>query len=311
MRIDGKAIRETTLGKLRKEINTLGVTPHLAIILVGNNPASVTYVRQKEINAEKMGAKSTILKLNPEITQKELLSTIEQLNNDNNIHGIIVQQPLPKQINEREVVEAVDPKKDIDGLHSKSPFPMPLAVAVMEILKQIFIRLESKQGVAEAEGLPTARTRSQRSKTSGALAGGKLLTGPLGWLRTKDIVVLGKGDTGGGPVIERLKKDGIKVEVIDSKTKNPKNLIKKADIIISAVGKINLIKPEMIKKNVILISIGLFKGEDGKMHGDYDEDRIQNIASFYTPVPGGVGPVNVAMLLKNLVKAAKLCIDKE
>lgn len=274
MRIDGKAIRESIIENLHKEISTLGVIPHLAIILVGNNPSSVAYVRQKELRAKEIGVETTIKKMPSNTTQTKLLSTIEQFNNNSNIHGLIVQQPLPKQINEKDIVEAVKPEKDIDGLHSNSPFPMPLAEAVMEILKQIFIRLHLVQGVTFEQ-----------------------------WLRTKKIVVLGKGDTGGGPVITRLRKDNIKVDVIDSKTKNPQELIKQADIVISAVGKRNLITPDKIKQGVILISIGLFKGEDGKLHGDYDGDKIQDIASFYTPVPGGVGPVNVAMLLKNLVKA--------
>lgn len=119
----------------------------------------------------------------------------------------------------------------------------------------------------------------------------------------KKIVVIGKGETGGKPIIKTFKEMGINPIVIDSKTENPENLTKNADIIISAVGKPNIIKPDVIKKGVILISIGLHKGSDGKLRGDYEEDKIKNIASFYTPTPGGVGPVNVAILLKNLVYA--------
>ena len=125
------------------------------------------------------------------------------------------------------------------------------------------------------------------------------------WLKSRSIVVIGKGETGGRPIIQLFKQMEIEPTVIDSKTSNPEQFTKNADIIISAVGKPNVIEPRMIKKNSILISIGLSKGKDGKLHGDYDEEKIKNIASFYTPTPGGVGPVNVAMLLENLVTAAE------
>jgi len=117
--------------------------------------------------------------------------------------------------------------------------------------------------------------------------------------------VIGKGKTGGGPTIQMLKKMGVELQIIDSKTQNPKDFTKSADIIISTVGKPNILKPEMIKKGIILISVGQHKGIDGKFHGDYEENEIKNIASFYTPTPGGIGPVNVAMLLENLVTAAQ------
>lgn len=132
------------------------------------------------------------------------------------------------------------------------------------------------------------------------------------WLSSKKIAVVGKGETGGKPIIEMLRKMNIEPSIIDSKTKNKELITKKADIIISAGGKPNVIKPEMIKKGlpagrqgVILIGVGLHRGKDGKLHGDYDEEKIKNIASFYTPTPGGVGPVNVAMLLENLIKATE------
>ncbi len=260
MIINGKEIAQEIINDLKQR----RTSAHLAIVLVGNDPASKAYVLQKELKAKEIGVKTTTLNLDKNITNNQLLETIEQLNNDNNVGGIIVQRPLPPQINDGTITLAIDPKKDIDGLRPNSPYPMPVSAAVLEILK---------------------RTEPNFAK--------------------KEIVVIGKGETGGKPVTDALRKLGTDPKIIDSKTKNPNELTKNADIIISAVGKPEVIKPEMIKRGVILISVGLYRGEDGKLHGDYDEEKIKDIASFYTPTPGGVGPVNVAMLLKNLIQASK------
>jgi len=263
MKIDGTKIANEILEELRLEVEKLrgkNIIPNLAIILVGKDPASIAYVNQKKIKGEKIGAKISIKHISAHVLQMKLLSTIEQLNNDSNVHGIIVQQPLPSQINLKEITQAIDPQKDVDGFHPQSKFQPPISLAVLAILKS-----ES--------------------------------------LKNKNIVVIGKGETGGQPIIQTLKKMGVEPTVIDSKTKNPKALTKTADIIISAVGKPNVIRANMVKKGVILISIGLHKGPDGKLHGDYDEEKIKDIASFFTPTPGGVGPVNVAMLLKNLIES--------
>ncbi|MBI4089742.1 MAG: hypothetical protein HY424_03505 [Candidatus Levybacteria bacterium] len=159
---------------------------------------------------------------------------------------------------------------------------MPISAAILEILKEVYFAKRKAGGT-----------------------GGKPVTGPAlrNWLKLKNIVVIGKGETGGKPIIEMFKKMNIKPTIIDSKTKNPKALTKKADIIISAVGKPNVIDSQNIKRGVILIGIGLFRGADGKLHGDFNEEAVKNIVSFYTSTPGGVGPVNVAMLLKNLIDA--------
>lgn len=286
MRIDGKEIAQKILQNL-----SFKVIPHLVIILIGDNPAWKAYVRQKELKAKEIGAKTTTLNLALNASTEELLKTIEQLNNDSNVHGIIVQRPLPTHLEQEKISLAITPQKDIDGFHPNSKFEMPLAVAVLKILEEIFQlqRLHLREGVTLTQGV-TLTT----------------------WLKTKKIVIIGKGETGGGPIIQKLRKLGIKPEIIDSKTPNPQLLTKTADIIISCVGKPNVIQPENIKKDlpagrqgVILISVGLYREEDGKLHGDYDEEEIKDIAAFYTPTPGGVGPVNIACLLENLVKATE------
>lgn len=297
MKIDGKLIAQNIFDDLKQQTEELkkeNITPHLAIILVGDDPASVAYVNQKKIKAEKIGAKTTIYHLESKIQNSELIELIEKLNNDKNIHGIIVQQPLPQQIDTKKITQLVDPKKDVDGFHSETQFEMPIAMAVLEILKNIYL-----QRVTRQEGLPTARNAES--------TGGREKSGqdPQEWLKSKTIVVIGKGETGGKPVANSLRKIGANPTIIDSRTMNPELLTKKADIIICAVGKPNILRPKMIKKGVILISIGISRGENAKLTGDYDQNGVKNIASFYTPTPGGVGPVNVAMLLKNLVEASR------
>lgn len=265
MKIDGRKIAEEIFEELRLKAEKLRkrkIIPNLAIILVGNDPASVAYVNQKKLKGEGIGAKITIKHFSNSISQSNLLSAIQRFNNAFNVHGIIVQQPLPSHINIEKITQAIDPKKDVDGFHTQSKFESPIAAAVLEILKV----------------------------TS---------------LKSKKIVIVGKGETGGKLIIRKIKKMGIEPIVIDSKTKKTKDITKNADIIISAVGKPQVIKPNMLKRGVILISIGLHKRDDNKLHGDYEEDQVKNIASFYTPTPGGVGPVNVAMLLKNLITAGE------
>ncbi|MBI3069678.1 MAG: bifunctional 5,10-methylenetetrahydrofolate dehydrogenase/5,10-methenyltetrahydrofolate cyclohydrolase [Candidatus Levybacteria bacterium] len=278
MRVDGRAIAQSILDDLknrRENLKKKGVTPHLVIILIGNDPASGAYVQQKILKANEIGVKVTLVNYESRIKNQELLTTIEQWNNDNNVHGIIVQRPLPKHIASEQITQAVDPKKDVDGFHPESKLEMPLSIAVLQILEHIF---------------------SSSKKSSHNF---------INWLKEKSIVIIGKGEAGGKPIINKLRTLGVQPLIIDSKTTNPEVIIKKADIIISAVGKPNIVRSEIIKKGTILISVGLYKGGDEKLHGDYNEEKIKDIASFYTPTPGGVGPVNVACLLENLVIAAE------
>jgi len=272
MKIDGKAIAQSLLDSLKIRVQKLkekNITPHMAIILVGDDPASAAYVRQKKLKGESIEAKVTIYNLESTISNEELLKLLEELNNDPLVHGVIVQRPLPPQINSEKISHDTNPQKDIDGFHPQSPYPMPLPLAVLELIKS-----------THGDGFDK-------------------------WIQTRNIVVIGKGETGGGPVIELLREKGIEPTVIDSKTTDPNAATKKADIIISTVGKKKVLHPEHLKKDVILIGVGMHKEIDDKLHADYEEEEIEKVASFYTPVPGGVGPVNVAMLLVNLLESAE------
>lgn len=276
MKIDGKQIAQDILDNLKEQIEKLkkkNIIPKLAIILIGNDPASAAYVKQKILTAKKIGIKTSLFQYANSISAKALLSRLNDLNHLSTVHGIIVQQPLPQDINLKRVVNVIDPKKDVDGFHPESKFQTPIAMSVLKILEEIFLR-----------GAVTPLRGELRR-----------------WLKSKKIVVIGKGETGGKPIIDMFEKMDIKPQIIDSKTKTPEKSTKKADIIICAVGKANILKPQMFKKGVILIGIGISKGKSAKLMGDYAENEVKNIASFYTPTPGGVGPVNVAMLFKNLV----------
>lgn len=276
MEINGKEIAKEILDELTVRVQKLkdkGVTPTLAIILVGDNPQSIAYIEQKELKASRIGVKVIIKKLPTNTPQSIILKTIEQFNNDSNVHGIIVQRPV-KGVNSQVLNEAVLPEKDVDGFNSQSKFDYPIAKAVLVTLEQIY-------------------------------GSNKKIDQFYDYLRKTQIVLIGKGETGGFPIMQTFKKHQIPFKIIDSHTHNPSLIIRNADIVISAVGEPGVIKPDALKKGVILVSVGLSKGNDGKMHGDYNEEEIKNIASFYTPTPGGVGPVNVAMLLTNLIESAE------
>jgi methylenetetrahydrofolate dehydrogenase (NADP+) / methenyltetrahydrofolate cyclohydrolase len=279
MKIDGKKIAKTILENLKEKIVKLSrenIIPTAAIIIVGNDQASAAYIKQKIINAELIGAKTIIKNFLPDTPALIIINAIQNYNADKSIHGIVVQQPLPTQINSKEIISVVDPGKDIDGFLPNSHFQAPIAMAVLKVLEKVHM------------ATPGVELRF------------------IEWLKNKKIVIIGKGETGGKPVIQMFEKMKIPFTVIDSKTENPEKITKKADIIISATGKENIIKPQMIRKDAVLIGIGISRGKSAKLMGDYDQNEIKNIASFYTPTPGGVGPINVAMLLKNLVRAAEI-----
>lgn len=282
MKVDGRKIAQHLLDNLKKDVHDLktkGIKPHLAVILVGYDQASHAYVRQKKLKGEQIGMIVSIHEFDVNISEDKILSTIQQFNNDTNIHGIVIQQPLPEHIDAKKLVEATDPSKDVDGFHSGSTFTPPIAEAAIEILKEIYFSSESGNNNLAIKQFNN-------------------------WLHSKNIVVIGKGETGGTPIRNKLEKLGAAVTVVDSKTENPNEITKHADIIISCVGRANIIKGENIKEGAILLSVGMFRGEDEKLHGDYEEDDIKDIAEYYTPVPGGIGPVNVAELLGNVINAA-------
>lgn len=294
MKIDGRAIAREILDDLTKRVGELranGAVPHLAVILVGENPSSKAYVHQKELKAEQIGVKISVFRYPASISEQKLLEKIDTLNNDDTIHGIIIQRPLPPHINEQKVTDATDPAKDVDGFAAQSPFAPPVALAVFKILEEVY-ELSSRGA--------TRREISRRF-----LASLEMTEGVKHWLQTKSIVILGKGKTAGMPIIHYFQKQNLPISVIDSKTANRDELIKNADIIISAVGKKDLLTSEQIKSGAIVIGVGMFQNAEGKLQGDYDQSQISEKTTAFTTIPGGVGPVNVAMLLKNLIDASE------
>lgn len=272
MKIDGRQIAAGILENLKPEVTKLinaGITPTLAIILIGNNASSKSYIKQKELKAKEIGVKIQLLHLESS-SQAKLLHIIKDLNNDSGVHGIIIQRPLTLEINKEIISKSVDPKKDVDGFNPESDFDAPVAEAVIEILKNI---------------------------------------GQVN-LPDKKIVVIGKGETAGGPVIKFLNKQGVNPTVVDSLAKNPESLEKQADILISAVGRENVLSNAVLTPKMVLIGVGLFMGSDGKLHGDYKDEEVEGKVAYYTPTLGGVGPVNVACLLENLIKAAESSLSK-
>lgn len=276
MKIDGKQIAAEILADLKQQVLVLkqkNITPHLYIILLSDDASSASYVRQKMLRGEEIGVKITLDKVGSDISTDELIKKIEKLNSDSSVHGIIVQRPMPKNLNDGQIAKAVNPKKDIDGFNPNSKFETPVAQAVLEILKKIQSLEFKVQNFND-------------------------------WIKAQKITVIGKGLTAGGPIINLFRKMGLAPFVIDSKTIDRDLIIRDADIVISAVGKQNIVNSTNVKNGVILIGVGMHM-EEGKLCGDYSQEEIENIASFYTATPGGVGPVNVAMLLKNLVEASQ------
>lgn len=293
MKIDGRALARDILDSLKNEVAELathGVTPTLAVILVGDDPASVSYIKQKQHAAETIEANIRIKYLAASIKENELLTLITSLNTDPNIHGIIIQRPLPKKTNiDPMVLNTVVSRKDVDGFVPGSPFVAPVALAVTKILERIFTYEGEKQ-----DGF--------RIKSG--------MTGFTAWLQDKTIVVVGRGETAGKPIAEYLAKAprpglGASITVIHSKTPHPEEILKTADIIVSCTGKQGIITKNVIKTDAVLIGVGIGRDGDHKLQGDYNEAEIEGLASYYTPTPGGVGPVNVACLMANLVTAAK------
>lgn len=264
MKIDGKAIAQKILDDLKKEIQEKKLAPKMAIIILGNDPASLIYINQKEIKSAKIGAECVVKRCHLATQGDTLRKIVNKFNKDKAIHGIIIQRPLPPHLNSQEVGEWVIPEKDIDGFNSQTKFIPPIALAILEILKSIDIS-------------------------------------PSG----KKIVVLGRGETAGKPIASNLIQNGAKVTICHSHTPNISDFTKAADIVISCIGKPNIVRRTMLNKGCVLIGVGMHKNEENKLRPDYNEEEIKDYVKYYTPVPGGVGPINVACLLQNLVKSAE------
>jgi methylenetetrahydrofolate dehydrogenase (NADP+)/methenyltetrahydrofolate cyclohydrolase len=270
MRIDGERIAQSIRDELRTKIQKLAeqkIVPGLAIITLGPEESWEIYVKRKIKVAKDLGIKAVLINLE-DANEDKLIRTVRDVDLDPAYHGIIVQRPIPFNFNRERVVNSISPEKDVDGFRADSKFEVPVWLAVKRILSIV---------------------NGQWS------------------IVNSNIVVVGKGETAGAPIIHGLKNLGVEPLIIDSQTKNRDEILKNADIIISCVGKPNIIRANNIKQGVTLIGVGTH-GEDGELRGDYNQKEIEKIAIAYTPTPGGVGPVNLSYLFKNLVQAAKLTI---
>ena len=274
--LDGKALSDqikVTLKKESEKLNEKGITPGLAVILVGDDAASQTYVKMKERACDSTGIYSIIHKMPSSISQEKILDTIHMINNNPNIDGVLVQLPLPKHIDTTKIIEAIDPKKDVDGFH---PFNVGRLVAGLE-------------GFVPCTPLGVMRLLEAYSIDPKGL----------------DACVVGASNIVGKPMMNLLLNAGATVDICHIFTKDLKEHTKKADLLIVGVGKRNLITEDMVKEGAIVIDIGINKTEDGRLVGDVDYDAVAPKCSYITPVPGGVGPMTIAMLLENTVKAAQ------
>lgn len=290
MKIDGNLIASEIKEDLKKKIAELfsqNIIPHLAVVLIGNDPASLTYVRRKQKIAHEIRAKVTLFKYDS-FARKTLIKLVNKLNNDLKVHGIIIQRPVPIDIDKEELDNAVLPAKDIDGFHPKSKFNSPIAKAVIKILNYTFLTVKAQSDVIAYD--------CDYIDKSGNFPF-------LNWMKKKRILIIGRGETAGKPIAKYFTKLGIPYQVVHSKTLNLKSACLKSDVIVSCVGKPNVVRHDMVTKTAVVIGVGLHT-ENGKLATDYIQDEIGLKAAYYTPVPGGVGPVNVACLFDNLIKAA-------
>lgn len=274
--IDGKAVSARVKAEVRAETEKLkekGINVGLAVVIVGDNPASRVYVNNKKKACAEVGFESFEYALPEETTEKELLSLVEKLNTDDRVNGILVQLPLPRQINETAVINAISPDKDVDAFH-------PENVGHIMIGDYSFLPC-TPAGVMELI-----------AETGTDVCG-------------KSCVVIGRSNIVGKPMAMLLLHKNGTVTITHSRTKNLKEICRNADILVAAVGKAKFVTPDMIKEGAVVIDVGMNRNEEGKLCGDVDFDACKEKAGFITPVPGGVGPMTIAMLMKNTLTAAK------
>ncbi len=270
--IDGKATSAAIREEIKAETMTLSKKPGLAVIIVGEDPASKIYVRNKKKACEEVGFHSEEYALPAETTEAELYSLIDRLNNDDNIHGILVQSPLPRHLNEKKIVASILPSKDVDAFSEENVGKITLGVpgflpctpaGIMELIRRYGIETEGKHAV-----------------------------------------VVGRSNIVGKPMALLLLEANCTVTICHSRTKNLASFTKDADILVAAVGKSKLIRGDMVKDGAVVIDVGMNRDENGKLTGDVAFDECSH-ASYITPVPGGVGPMTITMLLKNTLTSAK------
>lgn len=272
--LDGKKLSIKILEKLSEEIKKLDVKPSLAVILVGDSSASQLYVNLKRKAAEKIGITSTVLIYPQNIDEKSVLDKIAELNNDKSVDAILVQLPLPPQINSTKVIQAISPKKDVDGF-------------TPENIGKISIGAEPYAYPCTPKGILTLLEEYKIN--------------PQG----KHVVIVGRSNIVGKPLAQMLLNKNATVTICHSATTNLSDITKTADILISAVGKAKLIKKDMVKNNSVIIDVGTSKVDD-KLFGDVDFEKLSELTSYITPVPGGVGPMTIASLMVNTYELFKL-----
>ena len=277
VKIDGKAFSQVILEKIREEHNQLkekyGKQAGLAVVIVGNNPASQVYVRNKMKACENVGFYSENIELDENISEKELLQEIDKLNKNDRINGILIQLPLPSHINELKIIDSISPEKDVDGFHvanigkmvigDETGFISCTPYGIMQLLEEYKIEIAGK-----------------------------------------DAVIIGRSNIVGKPMALMLIQKGATVQVCNSRTKDLRKKLNDADIIIVAAGVPKLLKKEDVKKGAVVIDVGINR-VDGKICGDVDYEEVAEKASYITPVPGGVGPMTIASLIKNTFKSYK------
>lgn len=274
--IDGKKIAANKKVEIAQEVQKLketGVTPGLAVILVGNNQASRTYVTSKQKTCSELGMHSLLIEYPETVSEEELLAKIEELNIDPNIHGILVQLPIPKHIDETKVIETISPLKDVDGFH-------PINIGRMMTGQDSFLPC-TPYGVMvllEESGIS---------------------------IEGKNVVIVGRSNIVGKPSGQLFLNQNATVTYCHSKTQDLKVHTTQADIIVAAVGKANFIKAEHVKEGAVVIDVGINRNEAGKLCGDVDYQEVSEKAGYITPVPGGVGPMTITMLMYNTLKSAK------
>ena len=275
--IDGKAIsaliREEIALEVKEYNNKTGKLPGLAVVIVGDNPASQVYVRNKKKACELVGFNSWVYELPESTTQDELDSLVDKLNDDDEVHGILVQLPLPKHLDEEHVILKIKPEKDVDAFHpynvgritSGNPKFLPCTPAgIMELLKRSNIEISGKE-----------------------------------------CVVIGRSNIVGKPMALLLLAENGTVTVCHSRTRDLKEICRRADVLVVAIGRADFITADMVKEGAVVIDVGMNRNAEGKLTGDVDFKSVSEVASYITPVPGGVGPMTITMLLKNTLIAAK------
>lgn len=275
--IDGKAVALNVKNQVKLECEALkekGITPGLAVIIVGDDPASQVYVRNKEKACEECGFHSVKYALDANTTQQELNALIDELNNDDSINGILCQLPLPSHLDDKEVINRIDPIKDVDAFH-------PVNVGAIMIGDYNFLPC-TPAGVME------------------------LIHSTGVELEGKKAVVMGRSNIVGKPMAMLLLHENATVEITHSKTENLSEITSEADILVAAVGKAKFVKADMVKQGAVVIDVGMDRDENGKLCGDVDFEAVKEKCSYITPVPGGVGPMTIAMLMKNTLTAAKI-----